>query len=248
MKVSALIVARNEQKKIVNCLKSLHFVDEIVVILDRSEDDTKKLCKNFTKKIYSGEWILEGDRRNFGISKCTSEWILELDADEIVTHKLSKEIKKNIRIKGFDFYYIKLVNFVQNITIKNGWMACLAPDGKFCLFKKECKKWENKRVHPDYSLFGKKGKQLEGYIEHKMSDNLSDLLSRFNNNTTLHSLDIIFQKKNFSKYFSIRKIFSRFFKSYISRKGYKDKGIGLLISILCAIYPFVSAMKASNQK
>lgn len=221
MNVSALIVARNEQKKIENCLKSLHFVDEIVVILDRSEDNTKKICKNFTKKIYSGEWILEGDRRNFGISKCTSEWILEIDADEIVTQQLSKEIKKNICIKDFDFHYIRLVNFVQNITIKNGWMACLAPDGKFCLFKKKCKKWDNKRVHPDYSLFGKKGKQLEGYIEHKMSDNLSELLSRFNNNTTLHSLDIIFQKKNFLIIFLLEKFSQDFLKVTFQEKDIK---------------------------
>ena len=59
MTISALIVARNEEKKIEECLSSLTFVDEIVVILDRSTDKTLKICKKFSNKIFSGKWTCE---------------------------------------------------------------------------------------------------------------------------------------------------------------------------------------------
>ena len=56
MKISALIIAKNEEKKIKACLLSLLFVDEIVIVLDRCNDDSKKISKTFTKKIFEGKW------------------------------------------------------------------------------------------------------------------------------------------------------------------------------------------------
>ena len=106
MNLSALIIARNEEKKIELTLKSLSFVDEIVVILDRSLDDTKKIASKYTKKIYEGSWKSEEKRRNYGISKCSSQWILEIDADELVTKSLEREIIQKLKFKNFDFYYV----------------------------------------------------------------------------------------------------------------------------------------------
>ena len=64
----------------------------MVVILDKCTDKSKKISKKFTKKIFSGSWEIEGDRRNFGINKCKCDWILEIDSDERVPKKLAKEI------------------------------------------------------------------------------------------------------------------------------------------------------------
>ena len=242
--ISALIIARNEEKKIENTLKSIAFVDEIIIVLDRTTDNTEKICKKFTKKIYKGKWISEGRRRNFGIDKCNSTWILEIDADEVVSNDLSKEIKQVIRDNAYDFFYLSLVNYIGLTPVKFGWMACLAPDGKFSLFKKKNKSWLDGRVHPDYKLNGCKGPQLKNYIQHNMSDNISDLLVRFNRNTSFASKDLVEKKTTLKKYFSFRKILSRFLKSYITRKGFLSGGVGLIISILCAVYPFVTAVKA----
>ena len=246
MKISALVIVKNEEKKLNTCLLSLSFVDEVVIVLDRCNDNSKKISKTFTDKIFEGEWEFEGDRRNFGIQKCSSEWILEIDADEIVSKNLAKEIKNQINYSKFDYHYIYLTNYVYNIPILNGWTACLAPEGKFCLFKKNSKIWDNQRVHPDYKLNGEKGFALKSRIQHKMSDNISELVLRFNRNTDLRAMDLRDSGKSFSKYLSIRKIFSRFLKCYIIKKGYKDGLIGLLISILSSIYPIVSAIKSRN--
>ena len=244
MKISALIVARNEEKKIENTLKSLNFADEIIVILDRTTDKTESICRKYTKKIFKGSWQSEGERRNFGIKNCNFTWILEVDADEIINQELSVEIRNVIKNESSDYYYIRLVNYVGKKAIKFGWMACMAPVGKFCLFRKENKYWLNGRVHPSYKIHGRKGRGLENYIIHNMSDNISDLLKRFNRNTSFNAIDLVEQNYKLEKLFSIRKAVSRFLKCYIARKGFLSGKEGLTISLLSAIYPFVSAMKA----
>ena len=244
MTISALIVARNEENKIEKCLSSLSFVDEIVVILDRSTDNTFKICKKFSNKIFSGKWKCEGQRRNFGIKKCSSEWIFEIDADEIITKSLALEIKKKVKLNKYHYFYVPLMNHVYLKPIEFGWMACLAPDGKFCFFKKERKVWHKGLVHPSYSLKGIKGPMFENYINHFMSKDISELLVRFNRNSSLHAIEL--RNKNLKKYFSFRKIFSRFIKSFFLRKGYKEGKFGLLISILNAIYPMISAIKSKE--
>ena len=248
MNLSALIIARNEQKKIELTLKSLSFVDEIVVILDRSIDDTKKIASKYTKKIYEGSWKSEGKRRNYGISKCSSQWILEIDADELVTKSLEKEIIQKLKFKNFDFYYVSLTNFIGNKKITKGWMACLAPDGKFCLFRKGTKVWIDGSVHPQYQIKGKKGKPFANSLNHYLSKDISELLSKFNRNTTLYADDLRKEGKSLQKLISVRKIFSRFIKSFITRRGFQFGGLGVLIGILCAIYPYVSAIKCREDR
>ena len=246
MTISSLIVARNEEKKIEKCLSSLDFVDEIVVILDRSTDKSLKICKKFSNKIFTGKWTCEGERRNFGIEKCSSEWIFEIDADEIISKDLAREVKKKIRSHKFDYFYIPLMNHIYSKPIKYGWMACLAPDGKFCVFKKQNKHWHKGLVHPSYSLKGEKGPMFENYINHFMSKDISELLARFNRNSSLNAIELKKTNKNFIKYFSLRKVFSRFIKCFLMRKGYKEGNLGLLICILNAVYPMVSAIKSKT--
>ncbi len=247
MKISALIIARNEEKKIEEALKALHFVDEIVVVLDRTIDSTESICKKFTNQIYKGKWLSEGRRRNFGIQKCRSSWILEIDADEIIQESLAREIVETVKKTKSDYFYIRLINYVGKKPIKFGWMACLAPDGKFCLFKKKSKFWIDGKVHPKYELKGKKGEEFTNQIIHKMASNISALLERFNRNTSLNAEDWVDQEKDVSKFLSVRKIISRFIKCYFSRKAYLSGGIGLLISLLSAFYPFISAMKTKEK-
>ena len=248
MTISALIIARNEEKKIKQCLECLNFVDEIIIVLDRSIDNTEKISKNFTSKIYSGNWEFEGDRRNFGISKCSSEWILEIDADELVSKHLAFEILKKTKISKYNYFYIRLVNYVDKKPVKYGWMSCLAPDGKFSLFKKNSKIWENQRVHPNYNLKGIKGKEFKNFIEHFMADTISDLVHRFNRNTDLKAKDCISEKKEIENLFSFRKVLSRFFKSYISRMGFKEGLLGIIIGLLNGIFPLVVAIKTDYLK
>ena len=68
-KLSALVIARNEEKKLKSCLERLVFADEIIVVLDRTKDNSKAVISQFKKaKIVEGSWEIEGARRNYGLS------------------------------------------------------------------------------------------------------------------------------------------------------------------------------------
>ena len=85
MKISALIIARNEENVIENTLSLFLLPMKLLLSLIDQLIKTKSICRKYTNKIFTGFWTCEGQRRNYGIKKCTSEWILEIDADEIVS-------------------------------------------------------------------------------------------------------------------------------------------------------------------
>ena len=96
IKISALIVARNEEINIKACLESLETADEIILLLDRSSDNTINIAKGLNCIIIEGSWLSEGIRRNEGIKQCSHDWILEIDADERASKYLIDEAKNKI--------------------------------------------------------------------------------------------------------------------------------------------------------
>ena len=67
--LSVLLIINNEEKQLEDCLKSVSFANQLIIVLDKCIDNSERIAKRFTKEIYSGSWEIEGDRRNFGISK-----------------------------------------------------------------------------------------------------------------------------------------------------------------------------------
>ncbi|MBL6664517.1 MAG: glycosyltransferase family 2 protein [Rickettsiales bacterium] len=249
-KVSALIVAHNEEEKIEECLKSLVFVDEIVVILDKCTDNTLEIVKKYTKNIIEGEWEIEGVRRNIGLEACDSEWILEIDADERVSKELANEVIDAIKNDKVDSYNIKVNNYVGDRLVKYGWLRTIGVLDKRILSKKGLKKYtQDKKVHPDFKISGNV-EYLANSLTHKMDKDITSLISRFNRNTNWRASDMIENKVN-CNHSLLKEVISfkiRFFKSFITKKGFKEGSLGFLIAILCALYPLVSRLKAKNRK
>jgi len=245
-KISALIVAHNEEEKIEECLKSLVFADEIVVVLDKCSDGTKEIAQRYSKNIIEGEWDVEGVRRNIGLEACNLEWVLEIDADERVSKELSNEMIESVKSPKSDSYIIQMDNYVGDRLVKFGWLRTIGVLEKRIFFKKGLKKYkQDAQVHPDFKMTGSVS-NLNNNLTHKMDANISGLFNRFNRNTSWRATDIIENKVSFDKsvFKEIIHIELRFFKSFISKKGYKEGVLGLLIGILCALYSFTSRLKA----
>ncbi len=248
-KISAVIVAHNEEKKIGDCLNQLGFVDEIVVVLDKCSDRTKEIVQKYTNKIIEGSWNIEGQRRNVALNAANGEWILELDADERISKELADEILQKIKNSKPCAYEVIIDNYVGKRLVKFGWVRTLCSIDRPILHYRGLKKYnEDREVHPTIILDCEVN-ALENKLTHLMDDNIADLFSRFNRYTTWRANDIIskgkIKKVGFLKHLLSFKL--RFVKSFFVKKGYKEGGLGFVIAILAGLYPLVSYLKAQEK-
>lgn len=112
MNLSVVIATKNEELMIKDCLESVKWADEIVIVDDVSEDRTVEICKEYTAKIISND--SKGNfhyNKNLGIQKSTGVWILSIDADERITSELASEIKAVIQQTDKLGYYISRQNY-----------------------------------------------------------------------------------------------------------------------------------------
>ena len=251
IQITALIVARNEEKNIKACIESLESVDEIVLLLDRTNDNTINIAKTFNCTIYEGNWESEGKRRNKGISKCSNNWILELDADERANKELIKEAKNKIHLlkdnsKGY--FLIPFDNYIGNKRVRYGWGASWGVSSKPCLFNKNSKIWGDENIHPSLELKNRQG-FLINRIDHYVDSNISSMILRLDRYTSAKAEDI---RKSSIKipplWITIRRSLTRFYKCYITRKGYKEKGWGFLNATFAALYVLISYLKADLEE
>lgn len=251
LKISAVIVAHNEEKKIADCLRSLDFVDEIVVVLDKCTDQTKEIVLKFTDKIVEGSWNIEGVRRNVALKNATGDWVLEIDADERIPAELKKEI---LAIKDSEpcAFSVPIDNYIGSRLVKYGWVRTLGVLQRQTIHYRGLKIYdEDKEIHPTCTLEAKI-KFLKNPIVHLVDDNIADLLARFNRYTNWKANDMIAKKKiRFSLWGGFFRLILdfklRFFKSFVLKRGYKEGVLGVLIAMLAGLYPLVSYLKAKEK-
>ena len=245
--LSVLIIVHNEEKQLKACLETVKFADEIVVILDKCSDKSKLIAKKYTDKIYEGSWDIEGKRRNYGIKKCNGKWIFEIDADERVPKDLKKEIINVVKKSKNDWHLVDVKNFFGEKIIRFGWGCYIGKSSYVGLFRKKSKFWGMQRVHPKIFLKGKRGKKLEKKLIHFYCKSIYDLFEKLNSYSTARAKDLQDNHNDESFIRNFRRIFSRFWKCYILRKGYKEKEIGLAIAISAGLYPILSYLKYKTE-
>src|SRR4029077_18039710 len=134
-RLSALVVVRNEEAQLAQCLACLGFADELVVVLGRCEDRSGDIAREFTERILEGAWEREGGRRNAGIAACRGEWILEVDADERVGPTLAAEIRAVIGGSSAAWHLIPVDNYVGERLVRWGWGASFGRSAYAGLFR-----------------------------------------------------------------------------------------------------------------
>ncbi|MBL42594.1 MAG: glycosyl transferase [Rhodospirillaceae bacterium] len=245
--LSILVVARNEQSNLSECLQSVNFGNELIVVLDRTTDDSKKIAQGFSAKVLEGEWPIEGDRRNFGIENCTSEWILEIDADEVVSPELKLELLSVIKKSNYDYYLIPFDNYIGKKLVRYGWGGSWGVSAAPRLFRKGAKTWGRQRIHPKLVLSGNKG-LLKSRIIHFVDKDISDMIKRLDKYTYYKSLDLVESKNIGNLPNNIRRFFSRFLKCFIFRRGYKEGIYGFVIALMAGLFPLISYIRARIEK
>jgi glycosyltransferase involved in cell wall biosynthesis len=242
--LSALVVAHNEEAQLADCLSCLAFADEIVVVLDRCTDRSADIARRFTDRIVEGAWEREGKRRNTGIAACRGRWVLEIDADERVGAALAAEIQAVVANSAADWHLIPVDNYIGDHLVRHGWGASFGRSAHAGLFRRGAKHWGDGRVHPAVTLTGVAGHRLGSRLVHRVDRNISDMLRRLDRYTSARAQDLRDSGEIGGLGRNLRRIFSRFWKCYVGRRGYREGAWGFLIALCAALYPILSYLKA----
>ena len=244
-KLSALICAHNEEQRLHACLSALSFCDEIVVVADRCGDGTEAVARQHGAKVVSGIFPIEGPRKHAGIARCTGDWILELDADEGVTPEFAREVRETIaRAGSADWYQVPIDNYVGDQLVRHGWGGSFGTSSAARLFRRGVKSWKAERVHPGATLTGTFGGRLNEPLRHMVDEDIADMFARLSRYTALRGQDLADSGKVKSLADDCFRGVRRFFKCYVSRKGYKEGDLGFLISLMAGLYPILSNLRA----
>ena len=250
IRLSAVISVHNEEAQLAECLEGLVFADEIVVLLDKCTDRSGEIAASFTERIIEGAWGLEGERRNAGIEACRGQWIFEIDADERVSENLGREIGETVQSTACDWHEILVDNYIGGKLVRWGWGASYGKAAYPGLFKKGVKTWGKTRVHPPltWAQGARKGARLTTPIRHLVDRDISDMIRRLDSYSTARAKDLRESGNMGSMASNVRRIFSRFFKCYVLRKGYREGGYGFLIALFAGLYPVLSFLKAKLEE
>lgn len=247
-RLSAVVSIRNEERQLAACLETLRFADEIVVVLDRCTDRSREIAGSFTDRLVDGAWEKEGERRNAAIAAARGDWVLETDADERVTPELAAEIRRVIETTPFDWHEIPVDNYIGERLVRHGWGASYGKAAYPGLFRRGVKTWGPQRVHPALTWRGRKGPMLANRVRHYVDRDISDMIRRLDSYSSARAKDLREVGNVGSFPSNLRRFFTRFFKCYVMRRGYREGGYGVLIALFAGLYPLLSHLKARLEK
>lgn len=244
--ISAVLITKNEEANIEDCLKSVLFLDEVIVIDAKSTDRTVEIVKKYTSKVIVKEWSNFAEQKNYGINLAKNNWIINIDADERISLELASEIikikdsleKEDNLIRG---YKIPVKNYYFDKFLKHGGFY---PDFHLRLFDKRYGKFESRiiNVHEGVHIAGEI-RNLKGYIIHYTYKNIKDYFFKFNKYTTMESQGYFNNRFYSTGYNLIIKPLHRFVKNYIIKVGFLDGISGFLACIFSSFYIFVVELK-----
>lgn len=233
--ISAVVITKNEEAMIANCLASLRFADEIVVVDSGSTDNTLEIVGREQVQLIE---VTNGhfkDWRNKGKSVATSDWILYVDADERVTPKLAKEISETIQFTSNAAFALRRNNIHFGKWLEHGgWEN----DRIVRLFKRsQLVGWEG-NVHESATVDGILG-ELKEPLVHLTHRNIKDGLVKSASWTDIEArLLLEAHTKPVRPFTLVRKFIMEFFRRLIMKKGYKDGIEGWIESFQQAINRF----------
>ena len=235
--LSAIVIVKNGQDLIEDCLGSLSFCEEVVVVDGGSEDKTTEIAEKKGAKVFKHEMEDFSESRNFGLEKAQSEWVLYVDVDERVTSELAKNIKQKIVTdtnSGISAYKVLRKNYYLG---NNQWPYIEKLER---LFKKDkLKGWQGK-LHESPVIEGKVG-ELEGYLLHYTHRDLTSMVNKtIEWSKTEAELRFNSNHPKMTWWRFPRVMITAFFNSYVRQGGYKVGTAGLIESIYQSFSIFIT--------
>ncbi len=240
MMLSVVVITKNEEQNIYRCLDAVRWADEIIIVDSQSTDRTLEIVKQFHAKVYSPVWRGYGPAKREGVAHATGDWVLSIDADEVVTPELAGEIQDIINGETpYDGYYMnRRTNFLGRWIYHCGWY----PDRVLRLFRRGKGNVTDSPVHERVKVNGKTG-YLKGELLHYCYPTLELYLSKSNTYTTLGAEEAFRRGKQFRVFDIVIRPMVSFISHYIIKQGFRDGLEGFLISVLSSVAVMVKYAK-----
>lgn len=235
--ISAIIIAKNEENLIRDCIDTLSFCDEIVLIDNNSKDKTKDIAQSLGAKVYEIDSHTFSEIRNYGQRKASGKWILYIDADERVTKELRENILNEIKTQDYSSYIINRRNFYLG---KNEWPFIEKIQR---LFKSEDLITWKGVIHETPVSRGNMG-TLDGFLDHYTHRDLESMVNKTVAWSTIEAeIRLTSSHPKMSWWRFPRVMLTAFIRSYIFQKGYRAKTVGVIESIYQVFSIFITYAK-----
>lgn len=239
--LSAIIIAKDEAHNLPDCLATLNWVHEIIVVVDEtSNDNTAAVAREYTNKVFTRTWGGYALAKNFALAQATGEWVLSIDADERVTPELREEIcallTASPQCDGYEMP--RLANFVGKWIMHGGWY----PGYVLRLFRRDAGGFDNVAVHEAIQVQGNVGR-LRHHLLHYTDPSIRHYFEKFNRYTALAAEEMQRRGKRFHVWDLLIRPSWFFFRMYILRTGFMDGLPGLMLATFSAAYVFTKYAK-----
>lgn len=225
-KLSVVIISKNEDINISECVKSAIFANEVLVVDSGSTDDTVMLAKKAGARVVSKKWLGYGAQKNLAINLAKNNWIFSLDADERIDKNLAFEIKLAIKKNQQSVYEVARKSlFVSRFMKYSGWR----PDYTKRLFKKKSGKFQERLVHEHFVTNCEIGR-LKGNLIHYSYRDIETVLKKINAYSSYGANEYLGAGRRGSLFRAILHGLWAFFRTYIMRFGFLDGAEGFMLA------------------
>ena len=234
--LSVSLVSLNEEDNIARTLSSVKDIASEIVLVDaHSTDKTREIAKDYGAKVFEEDWKGHIAQKNSALEKCTKEWVLSLDCDEVVSMELEKSIIEKVRKPEADGYFINRKTCYMGRFLKHAWQ----PDWKLRIVKRSANpKWNGYNPHDILNINGPI-KNLRGDLYHYSYKNLEDHFYRTVKYAKLSAQSYFKKERKFRWHKVLLNPISAFAKVYFMQRGFLDGYRGLIVAVSSFTYTFL---------
>jgi glycosyltransferase involved in cell wall biosynthesis len=229
--LSVIIIVKNESANIRDCIASVAWADQIIVVDSGSTDDTVGIARKMGAEVYvHADWRGFGPQKNRALDYATHEWVLSIDADERITPQLRVEIESVLQNPQADGYEIsRLSSFCGRFMHHSGW----SPDYVLRLFRRDQGRFSDVLVHESVQLQGSVAELKQPLLHYSYLD-FDDVLVKLNNYSSAASLMLERREKKGSLRQAVIHGLWAFFRTYVLRAGFLDGREGFMLAVMNA--------------
>jgi glycosyltransferase involved in cell wall biosynthesis len=240
-RLSVVVVTRNEEERIRGCLESVAWADEIIVVDAESSDKTATVARELTDHVFVRPWPGFAAQKNFGLDQAQGDWVLSLDADELISTPLREEIGAILAGAGAHAgYAIPRRNVFWGRWIRHGG---LYPDWQLRLLRRGRGRFVERSVHESVTVDGSVGR-LTGHLEHRSYRDVADFLERADRYSTLAADEWLASGRRARPLMDlVGRPVGRFLGMYVARAGFLDGWRGFLLAVLYGYYVLMRSAK-----